>query len=64
MLIDYNDPNDRHYLLMKIKVAIQGHVEKQLDELQDDSLVGSKYTSALAEVLDYLDKKLTIKFND
>lgn len=64
MLIDYSDPNNRHYLLTKIKIAIQSQVESEIYELQDDSLVGSKLTSAIGEVLDYLDEHLVIKFKD
>ena len=64
MLIDYSDPDNRFYLLTKIKIAIQSQVEREIDELQDDSLVGSKLTSAIGEVLDYLDKHLVIEFKD
>ena len=64
MKIDYSDPVRRRLLLTSINTTIQDKVASDIQELQDESLVGSKLTDAIGEILDYLDKKLTIEFKD
>ena len=64
MLIDYSDPKLRRLLLTAINTTIQDKVACQIKELQDDSLVRSKLTAAIGEVLDYLDEHLVIEFKD
>ena len=64
MRIDYTDPVIRRLLITKINSTIHDQVASQIQELQDDTLVKSKLTSAIAEVLDYLDDNLIIKFKD
>ena len=64
MLIDYSDPVLRRLLLTSINTTIHDEVASDIQELQDDTLVGSKLTSAIGEVLDYLDEHLVIEFKD
>ena len=67
MLIDYSDPSERHYLLVKIKIAIDDIVTnnvRQLKESEGEIIEGSKLVHATGEILDYLDKNLTIEFKD
>lgn len=67
MLIDYSDPSERHYLLVKIKVAIDDIVYdlvRQAKAAEGEVLEGSKLVIAAGEVFDYLDENLTIEFKD
>ena len=64
MRVDYTDPVKRKLLLTAIHTTINDIVASDIQELQDEELVGSKLVNAIGEVLDYLDKNLTIEFND
>ena len=67
MIIDYSDTSERRHLLVAIKVAINDIISDQVRQAKEEEgeiLEGSALVHATGEILDYLDDKLTIKFND
>ena len=64
MRLDYTDDDVRWRLLCNLTTEVQDFVENELHDLNDPTLVGTKFALEVQKTMDYLEKHLTIKFND
>ena len=64
MKLDFTNDDVRWQLICQLHTEVGDFVETTLHDLNDPTLVGPKFALEVQDIMQYLDKHLTIEFND